>query len=180
MSLLGHHLLGLSSLVFYSLLLRSCAFLSRSVLFLLLFLCGHLDNLDEAGSGDAVIVLSVKGSLQSGQVFVGDVEATVVADPVGERVDAHVAHVLSVHVVENTLSVELQLVAFLVDFCISLDNQTEDGGKLLEPGALVKVSLFDREEGGGVGSARRSLCFEGCNPFVEFDSAIFISVNQLH
>lgn len=149
------------------------------MLFLLLLLNGYLYNVDEACSRDAVVVLTIEGCFESGQVFVSEVVTTVIADPVCKGVDAHIAHVVSIHVVEDALGVEVQLVALFVDFGISLDDEAEDGSELLEPGALEKVSLFNGKEVGRVGTARWFLRLQGGNPFVEFDCAILISVDQL-
>ena len=74
---------------------------------------------------NAVVLHVVEAELQSRQVFVGDVEATVFADPVSETVDRDVACVVPVHVGEETLSVKLKLVNLLVELSIGLDEETE-------------------------------------------------------
>jgi len=72
LSLLGLNLLGLSG------------FFPFDCVFLVVFFGRHLDGLQEALLGDAVVVDAIEGGLQSGQVLVGDVEPAVVAHPVGE------------------------------------------------------------------------------------------------
>lgn len=121
---------------------------ASSVLFLFVFVLGwDGDGLDETGLGDAVVVLAVKRGLKTGQVLVAQVEAAVVAHPVGECIDADVAHVVTVHVREQTLTIQLQLVPLLVDLNISLHEESEEGSELFEPRALEELLLFDAEVG---------------------------------
>ena len=100
-------------------------------------------GIDEAFTGHAVVIHSIQACLEQGQVLVADVEPAVVANPVGEVVDADEAHVVLIHVREQALSVELQLVSLVIYFVDLLQKHAHQGSKLLQPGALEQVLLFD-------------------------------------
>ena len=99
------------------------------VIFLWLLRDGYC--IDEAFTRDAVVIDAVEGTLQQGQVFVGDLISAVVVDPVGEVVDVDESRVVSVHVGEEAFTIELQLIALIVGLSVSLDDESEKGGQLL-------------------------------------------------
>ena len=82
--------------------------------------------------------------------------AAVVFDPVREDVAADGARIVSVHIFEETLAIKLKLVTLGLALDISLNKKTGKGGELLEPAALVQVTLFKTETAGVTGATARS------------------------
>lgn len=105
--LLGLNLLGLS--VFLNFGLFVFLFFWRFLLFIfgryffgrfLVSFIMHRNSLDEVFPADSIVLHVVEAELQSRQVFVGDMEAAVFADPVRESVDCDVAQIVFIHVGE--------------------------------------------------------------------------------
>lgn len=89
------------------------------------------DGRDESILGDAVVLGAVKRSLEAWEIFVTDVEAAVVLNPVCELVAADGTGVMSVHIFEETLAIKGELVALGLHLSIRLYKEAEEGGDLL-------------------------------------------------
>lgn len=164
---------GLASAV----LLRGRRFIISTLFFVIVW---HGNCLNECGLRDAIVVTAVKAPLESWQILVTDMEATVVSNPSGEVVHADVTHVAVVHVSVETLTIQLQLVALVIHLGVSLDHEAEDGGQLLEPGALEQVLLLDAQVGRArVSTSARSHGVDRFLPLTEINRAIIVIVNQL-
>ena len=89
------------------------------------------DNRDESILGDTLVTGAVESSLEAWHIFVTDVEAAVVLNPVCELVAADGAGVMSVHIIEETLAIKGELVALGLHLSIRLHKEAEEGGDLL-------------------------------------------------
>ena len=150
-------------------------------IFLCVFLSRRRHGIDEAFAGHAVVIHSIQACLEQGQVLVADVEPAVVTHPVGEVVDADEAHVVLVHVREQALSVELQLVSLVVHFVDLLEKQAHQGSKLLQPGALEQVLLLDcKVRRCRLITSAGSFGLESGNPLSEVNRTVLIIIHELN
>lgn len=93
--------------------------LSRSIFLLLIILVlrGRHRG-DERIFLDAVLVVLVEAALECLQLGVANHVTTVFADPLAKSVGAQVTHLVRVNHVEQALTIELELLALLLDLSI--------------------------------------------------------------
>ena len=171
-------ILGGRSLILYVLLLLA-AWLR--LLFLFLWILRNRYSVDETLACDSVIVDSIKCLLKEGQVFIKDLIATVITNPVRKVIYVDEAHVVSIHVGKETFTIELKLVALLISLCICLNHKAKDSSELLEPSTLEQVLLFNAQVGRSrIGHAVSAPRLQSLGPFAIINTAIIIVINDLN